>query len=388
MSQPPACEEAALRVGVTGARRGADLVALLERRGAHPQWGPTLEADQAVDDARIAAETRAALADAPGWLAATTGAGLRTWLEAAERTGDADRLRRWLARTRIVARGAKAVGALRAEGLHPEFVSPNETDADVAGWLRRTIEDGAAVVVQQHGAASDLGAYQPLTARADVRAVAPYRCAPPADPAAAHALIAAACDGRLDAVVATSAPAVHNLFALADQAGRRQALQHALTATVAAAAVGPVTAAAFETHGAPVAVMPHRARSAELVRVLGGWHQRRLDGSPTGAAGLPVPVRLDPVRRAAELPDRRVALAAREFAVLAALVRRPDVVCPPAVLAREGWGHRDRGDAAQVRTQIARLRHKLGPAGRAITTVRQVGYRYDPAEVPVSVSLR
>lgn len=383
MSQPHG-RAAALRVGVTGARRGEELVALLLRRGANPQWGPTLEADQAVDDARIAAETHAALAGEPGWLAATTGAGLRAWLAAADRTGDADRVRGWLTRARIVARGAKAVGALRAEGLDPEFVSPNETDADLAGWLHRTVDDGAAVVVQQHGAADGLGAYQPLAARADLRPVAPYRCAPPTDPTAAHALIAAACDGRLDAVVATSAPAVDNLFALADQAGRGHALQHALAGSVAAAAVGPVTAAAFESHGAPVAVMPLRSRSAELVRALEGWHQRSRESGPPEPAVGPVPVWLDPTRRAVDLPDRRVLLAAREFAVLAALVRRPGVVCPPEVLAREGWGHRDRGDAAQVRTQIARVRDKLGPAGQAITTVRQVGYRYDPAKALVS----
>lgn len=388
MSHLPGHAAKGLRVGVTGARRGADLAGLLERHGALPLWGPTLEADLAVDDARIAAETRAALADDPGWLAATTGAGLRTWLEAADRTGDADDVRRWLARARIVARGAKAVGALRAEGFTPEFVSPSETDADLAAWLARAVAPGAAVVVQQHGAAADLGAYEPLAARADVRTVAPYRCAPPADPAPAHELIAAACDGRLDAVVATSAPAVHNLFGLAGQAGRRDALRRALSDSLAAAAVGPVTAAAFEAHGAPVVVMPHRARSAELVRAVEAWHQRRREpGSPEPAA-CPAPVRLDPARGVAELPDRRVTLAAREFAVLAALVRRPGVVCPPELLAREGWGHRDRGDAAQVRTQIARVRARLGPTGSAITTVRQVGYRYDPADVPVRLSPR
>lgn len=365
-----------LRVGVTGARRGEETAALLTRHGARPLLGPTLEADVTVDDTRIAAETREALDGDPVWLAATTGAGMRTWLEAAERTDGAEELRRWLGRARIVARGAKAVGAVRGEGLDVEFVSPNETDTDLAAWLRRAARPDEAVVVQQHGVAADLGPYAALAAERDVRAVAPYRCAPPSDPAAAHELISQACDGRLDAVLATSAPAVHNLFDLAGAAGSRDVLRRAFAGPLAAAAVGPVTAAAFEEHGAPVAVMPQRSRTAELVRALMRWEPPRQDRPE--APGAATPVRLDPEARTVHLPDRRVALSPREFAMVAALVRRPGVVCSPQLLAREGWGHRDRGDAAQVRTQIARVRAKLGPAADALVTVRSVGYRFDP----------
>lgn len=260
-----------LRVGVTGARRGEETAALLTRHGARPLLGPTLEGDVSVDDARIATETRTALSGDPGWLAATTGAGMRTWLAAAERTGDADQLRAWLARARLVARGAKAVGAVRAEGLSAEFVSPNETDAELAAWLAGAVAPGEAVVVQQHGVAHDLGPYQALADQRDVRAVAPYRCAPPSDPTAAHELIQRACDGELDAVLATSAPAVHNLFTLAGDLGRAEALRSAFAGPLGAAAVGPVTAAAFEEHGVAVAVMPHRSRTAELVRALMAW---------------------------------------------------------------------------------------------------------------------
>ncbi|PSO47959.1 MAG: hypothetical protein BRC32_03290 [Actinobacteria bacterium QS_8_72_14] len=366
-----------LRVGVTGARRGEETAQLLARHGARPLLGPTLEADVTVDDARIAGETHAALAGDPGWLAATTGAGVRTWLAAAERTGDAPQLRAWLTRARIVARGAKAVGALRGEGLAVEFVSPNETDADLAAWLRGAVAPGETVVVQQHGVAGGLGPYEALAGERDVRLVAPYRCGLPADATAAHELINWACDGGLDAVVATSAPAVHNLFALAARIGRAEALRRAFAGPLAAAAVGPVTAAAFEAHGVAVAVMPQRSRTAELVRALTRWQPPEGGGSARTGDGE-ARVRLDPDRSTVHLPDRSVALAPREFAVTAALARRPGVVCSPQLLARESWGHRDRKDAAQVRTQISRVRAKLGPAARALVTVRSVGYRFDP----------
>lgn len=114
------------------------------------------------------------------------------------------------------------------------------------------------------------------------------------------------------------------------------------------------------------------------MRALDSWQQRR-DVDP-GVAGDAL-VRLDPAERRLHLPDRSVPLAAREFAVVAALVRRPGVVCCPQLLARETWGHRAADDAARVRKQLARARRKLGAAGHAIVTVRSVGYRFDPSRL-------
>ena len=64
------------------------------------------------------------------------------------------------------------------------------------------------------------------------------------------------------------------------------------------------------------------------------------------------------------------------FAVLAALVRRPGVVLQPGELALQAWGHRTPDDVTQVRHQVSRVRRKLGEHGRAVQTVRSVGYRY------------
>lgn len=367
-----------VRIGVTGQRKGAELVATLRRRGAQVTHGPTLTSVAPESDRRLREETEAILAARPAWLVASTGVGMRAWAEAADAHGLGDALRHLVATTPAAARGPKALGGLRSLGGEAQFVSPQETDADVARWLADTAEAGTVVAVQVHGADTGV-AYAGLPAAGvEVLRAAPYRCALPTDLAPAVRLVRAAVDGELDVVVATSSPAVTNLFAIAEQVGARRELAGALHDRVAAAAIGPVTARAFEDAGVPVAVMPARYRTADLVRALDGWARRRGTAGDDDGDGI----QLCPATAIARSGPLAVALGPREFAVLGALVRRPQVVCTPAQIAREVWGHHQPDDPTQVKHQISRLRRKLGPAGALLETVRGVGYRYRPPGVP------
>ncbi len=81
---------------------------------------------------------------------------------------------------------------------------------------------------------------------------------------------------------------------------------------------------------------------------------------------------LNPATRAATLGGRPVALSAREFALLHALMARPGMVLSRAQLEERlyGWGEEVGSNAVEV--HIHNLRRKLG-AG-AIRNVRGVGY--------------
>jgi two-component system response regulator QseB len=86
---------------------------------------------------------------------------------------------------------------------------------------------------------------------------------------------------------------------------------------------------------------------------------------------------LDPVRRAVTCKGEPVALSAREFAILEALMQRPG-----AVLSRErleecvyGWGEEVGSNAIEV--HLHHLRKKIG--GESIKNVRGVGYRVSVA---------
>ena len=327
----------------------------------------------------LLAATDAILARAPRFVALSTAVGVRRWVAVADEHGRGAALRSLLDGALLAARGPKAVSGLLAIGQRPDHVSPQRTDADVARWLEARVIRGDAVAVQLHGSATRDVFDRVETAGASLCTIAPYRSELPHDPTPVRRLIAAAVSGDLDVLVATNAATVQNLFVLAGACGAGDALVRALNGHVAAIAIGPVTAAAFETAGVPVATMPREPHTGELLRTLAGWLQRTRDEH---ARDLIVPgVRLEPDVGAVRIGAQRVLLSTLEFAVLAALVRRPGVVCPTEALTREVWGRTQPRKSTLVKHHIARIRRKLGPHGVTIESVRAVGYRYNPAAV-------
>lgn len=262
-----------LRVGVTGARKAAQLAAAFERRGAVPVVGPLVTTDQPVADEEIVTATDAIIAAGPAWVVASTGVGMRLWAEVAERHDRAEALGQVLAGARRVARGAKAVGGLAAFGLRPEHVTEEEIDEAVAGWIIAHAPAGETVAVQLHG--GDTGAYDVLAdVGYELLTVRPYVAGrPPEDEARARELIRRIVDGDLDVVTFTSPGAARNLYGLAEQMGADVAasLDDVLGDEVAVAVVGPVTAEVFERRDVPIAVAPERHRQGELVRAVERW---------------------------------------------------------------------------------------------------------------------
>lgn len=89
---------------------------------------------------------------------------------------------------------------------------------------------------------------------------------------------------------------------------------------------------------------------------------------------------IDHERRHAAAGDRELRLTFMEFELLSHLVSRPLQVHTRRQLLASVWGPTSVGGGRTVDVHIARLRSKLGPEYRnVITTVRQVGYAYDPA---------
>lgn len=97
-----------------------------------------------------------------------------------------------------------------------------------------------------------------------------------------------------------------------------------------------------------------------------------------GSAGLSV----DESTREVTLDGRPIDLTAKEFDLLAFLARSPRQVFSRGQLLEHVWSSRsDWQDEATVTEHVRRVRHKieLDPAKpRWITTVRGVGYRFEP----------
>jgi uroporphyrinogen-III synthase len=374
-ADPPARRPlAGVTVAITADRKGPELQASLQRLGAEVVWGSTMRALPPEADELLAAETAALLTAAPVWFAVSTGSGLRAWLSAADESGTGQDVRRLLLNSRVVARGAKSHGALRAIGVTPVFVSAKETMDDVTSWLAEHVGRTELVGAQVHGG-EVIGTLDTLRHRVGgVLTVAPYRWVLPAELAAAERVVDRIVDGSVEVFLQTSAPSCRNLFAVAAAMSRRAELIQALRGEVCVAAVGPVTARAFEEVGIPVDLMPQRPRTADLLRAVTRWASARAHAEPPVGEGI----ELVPGANAVRIGPNVVRLGKQEFAVLAAMVRRPQIVMKPDELALQAWGHRMPDDVKQIRHEISRIRRKLGEHADQVETIRNIGYRYKP----------
>jgi uroporphyrinogen-III synthase len=361
-------------VGITAARRADELAALLQRRGATVLRAPALRIVPLADDADLLTATRGLIAAPPDIAVATTGIGFRGWIEAAEGWGLFDDLIGALGKAVVLARGPKAKGAIRAAGLREEWSPESESSVEVLERLLEQGVDGRRIAVQLHGAPLRDFVESLRAAGAEVVEVPVYRWLPPTDLAPVDRLLDACCNGSLDAVTFTSAPAAISLLDRAAERNLTAELLHALRRDVLPVCVGPVTAAPLEELDVAT-VWPERMRLGAMVQTLTAQ-------LPERARRLAVAGHTLELRGQAALVDgdlRPVPPAG--MALLRTLARRPGWVVPRAELLRALPGSGD--DEHAVETAMARLRVSLGTP-RLIATVVKRGYRLsvDPVADP------
>ncbi|GAA2871496.1 uroporphyrinogen-III synthase [Actinoplanes cyaneus] len=353
---------AGFTVAVTAERRRSEMTALLERRGARVVSAPAITIVPLIDDDALRAATEACIGLEPHLVVATTGFGFRGWLEAAEGWGLGESLRESLRGAKIIARGPKPCGAIRAAGLTEDWAAKTEASEEV---LERLLQDGVAgqrIVVQEHGEPQIEFVNALRAAGAAVVEVPVYRWALPPDVAPVRRLAEQVAAGQIDAVTFTSAPAVKAFLQIAGDAGADVA--RAFQAGTLAACVGPVTAAPLVERGVPV-VMPERYRLGALIKTVTDELPRRV--VKLRVAGSTLEVR----GHAALIDGVPHVLAPAAMAILSALAARPGSVVSKdqlaAALPRGNDGH-------AVDVAVARLRAALG-SGKHIETVIKRGYR-------------
>lgn len=257
-----------ITIGITAQRRAAEFGEALQRHGATVLHAPTLEIVTLAEDENLRSATDDVLAEQVDVLAVTTGAGFRGWLETAGGWGVGERLRASFGGARIVVRGPKAKGAVRAAGLAESWSAPGESNAELLEHLLELGVSGLRVAVQVHGAPLPELTDRLADAGASVVEVQPYRWQWPDDLTPAQRLLDGVLDGSVQALAFTSAPATRNLLTLAGDSTRYPELLHRLRAGApVCACVGPVTAAPLTELGIPT-IQPDRQRLGALVKLL------------------------------------------------------------------------------------------------------------------------
>lgn len=356
-------------IGVTATRRREEFRALLERRGARVVSAPAIRLVPLAEDAELLEATRAVMAAPVDDVVVTTGVGFRGWMAAAEGWGMAGPLTERLTGARLLTRGPKARGAVRAAGLNDYWTPPSESCAEIKRYLLDQDLRGRRIAVQLHG--------EPLTdfiaalrgAGAEVIEVPVYRWLPYRDVSPLRRLISQAVSGAVDAVTFTSAPAVLAMLGQARAEGLEDALLTAFRGPVVVACVGPVTARPLIDQGVPV-IQPDRPRLGALARLLARYLPEH-SATRLTAGGHSVEIRGHAVAVDGEFKQ----LPPAPMAVLKRLAVKPGHVVSRAELRTVLPGGPSRESAEHaVEMAVTRLRRALG-SGKIVETVVKRGYR-------------
>ncbi|MDQ1130357.1 uroporphyrinogen-III synthase [Microbacterium sp. SORGH_AS_0888] len=357
------------RVGVTSDRRSEDLIAAFERRGAEVIHAPTIRMRGTEDLGRLEAETAAIIAARPDVLLATTSYGIRRWFEAADAAGIGPDLVDTCHRARILVRGPKARGAIRAAGLDDDGMGEQETTESLVDLLLREDVAGLTIAVQLHGVADMAQLDRLERAGAVVLSARPYTWVTHEDQARVNRLVQAVAKGGVDAVTFTSAPAAEAFLHAAAAADSLPAVVDAFRGVpgavpVLAAAVGPVTAEPLREHDIDPLV-PERFRMGALIRCVCDELLRRERSVRTELGTL----RLR--GRRLELQDTTALLGPTALSLVRTLM---DADGGTVTRARLSAATPEVLDDHGVDTAISRLRKTMGNAD-VIQTVVKRGYR-------------
>jgi uroporphyrinogen-III synthase len=236
-------------VAILETRTGAHLAELVARRGGVPMLVPALEEVPDVDPQAVLSMLERWRVDPFKICIFQTGVGTRALFSATDAVNLTLKLKELLAASMIVVRGPKPVGELNARDIRIDIraASPFTTETVLTALAGTAVKD-SSILVQRYGATNQALA-QALEARgATVHEIATYRWALPANTQPLVELLDALRQGRVDAVVFTSAVQMHNLYAIAQKAGNAADLASHLNRSVVAS-IGPVCSRTLRDYG-------------------------------------------------------------------------------------------------------------------------------------------
>jgi uroporphyrinogen-III synthase len=274
---------AGLRIGLTGTRKAQETADYVRRLGGIPLVAPALDTTATGGEG---VDPVAALSDLIGSDTALviflTGVGARALVRLAETVGRDGELRATLERAKVVARGPKALGALRGAKVRVDWM-PNEATVEaIMAGLDQFDVSGRAVAIQWSGFVDDRLREELQRRARSVVELDLYRHVAPANKAPVLELVDAIRDGNVDFLTFTSAIAVREFFALAERHGRDDAVLSALkSGSTVPVAVGPVTGSALADAGVSDYLVPAIHTTGGMFRAIEEWISSR---GPVGAS--------------------------------------------------------------------------------------------------------
>ena len=258
------------RVGLLEGRQSDELGMMVARLGGTPVSAPALREVPSGEDA--APVLQRIIDGAFQMVVVLTGAGITALFREAERLQVVDAVRERLERTTLVCRGPKPLTALKRYGLKAQVMTPKpHTTAELIEALNDVPLDGVAIALLHYGERHPAFAEALVARGARVEDICLYEWAMPADVEPLRAMVRAAIEGSVDALLFTSQIQFRHLQQIAAGMDLSAGLTDALNERVIVAAVGPVCAAALRAGGVVPDVLPASPNSASLVSALGDY---------------------------------------------------------------------------------------------------------------------
>jgi uroporphyrinogen-III synthase len=360
----PVAPLAGYTVAIASDRRRHGLADLLESVGARTVGVQAARSVARPDPAVLRAATGRCLAEPCHEVVISTALGLRSWLAAAHRAGQAQRLVARLGQARLLARDAPAADALRRLGFRTIYSTARETTEELLRYLLAQPLAGRRIVVQTDRLSLAEVCAELRRAGAHVIEVPTFTTAPPAESYSLRRLCDLVVRRQVDALALVGAAVAGQLRDQAAREGRLAPLLRELRTDVLCAGLGPLTAAPVATASPVLADRPFVEELAEAL--LTGLPPRALAVTAAGH-------RLELRGHAVVLDGRLVPVQPGPLAVLRALARRPGQVLSSADI-RAAIPDRAAVDDHAVEMAVSRLRQAL-PGTELVQTIVKHGYR-------------
>lgn len=260
-----------LRVVALESRMTDQTAILIERSGGVALRAPSMREIPLADNHEALDFARRLIEGAFDSVIFLTGVGAKHLADTIETNFPAETWREALKKTVVVARGPKPLVVLRSWGVPVAVQVPEpNTWRDVLETLDQKYPvEGKSIAIQEYGQ-SNLELVEGLKARGatSVECVQVYRWALPEDLEPLQNAIRQMIEGRVGALVVTSAQQIRHLFQVAESQGLTNQLREAINRQVIIASVGPIATETLKDYGISPDIEPEHPKLGPLVQAL------------------------------------------------------------------------------------------------------------------------
>ncbi|WP_027415978.1 uroporphyrinogen-III synthase [Aneurinibacillus terranovensis] len=259
------------RIVIAGSRKTEEMSTLIEKQGGIPIHRP-LQGTVFLAEKEIESELRHFVEDGADWSIFTTGIGIETLLDFAEKLGIRTSFMNVIQQAKVAARGYKTHAALKKLGIAPVAVDDDGTTRGLTRALQSFDFAGQRVMVQLHGETAPALVRFLEERGASITLLLPYRHIAP-ETEVVETLCHELAEGSVDAVCFTTAVQVRSLFNHAKESGYLARVKTAFEQNVLAVSVGKVTSEALKEEGIERVLSPENERMGAMIIELSHYYE-------------------------------------------------------------------------------------------------------------------